>query len=148
MELQVPVGEHTVTVLVDDDWDYDGRLGIGSHGYCWMYESSGVQVLVHRHLLGLITGDGLVGDHINRNKLDNRRANLRAVTPSVSNLNRPQADDPFAGTYLARSGRWQAKFKWLRQRHYVGTFDTREEAAEAVREYRRRLVPESLDLVA
>jgi hypothetical protein len=138
------MGDNAVTVLVDDDWEYDGRLGIGSHGYCWMYDSVRNQVLVHRHLLGLRTGDGLFGDHINRNRLDNRRSNLRAVSGSVSNLNRPQMDGEFVNIYRTRTGRWEAKFIWQRQRHHVGTFDDRLKAKEALTAYRQQVVPNVL----
>ena len=36
--------------------------------------------LMHRQILGLIHGDGKEVDHINKDRLDNRRANLRVVT--------------------------------------------------------------------
>lgn len=35
---------------------------------------------LHRVVMGCTTGDGLEVDHINRDRLDNRRANLRFVT--------------------------------------------------------------------
>ena len=35
---------------------------------------------LHRHILGLTKGDGKIGNHINRDPLDNRRENLRVVT--------------------------------------------------------------------
>src|SRR3990167_2041420 len=38
------------------------------------------KVSMHRVILGLMWGDPRQGDHINGNKLDNRRHNLRIVT--------------------------------------------------------------------
>jgi hypothetical protein len=41
--------------------------------------ASGGRRYMHREILGLVPGDGLQCDHINGDKLDNRRSNLRAV---------------------------------------------------------------------
>lgn len=121
----------------------DRRLSLGSHGYAQMCE--GAVMTVHSWVMGT---RGLkyraVVDYTNRNKLDNRRSNLRIVTASESNLNRPQADDPYVGTYSVRSGRWSAKFKWQRRQHYVGTFDTRDEARDALLAYRIEHYPETV----
>jgi hypothetical protein len=67
-------------------------------------------------------------DHVNRNKLDNRRCNLRWVTPSFNAWNR----DIFADvTYIGvrfHLGKWVARF----QQKHCGCFDTEREAGRAV----------------
>jgi hypothetical protein len=45
-------------------------------------------VYLHREVLGLVAGDGMVADHIDGNTLDNRRCNLRAVTHAENLRNR------------------------------------------------------------
>lgn len=45
-------------------------------------------VFMHRHVLGLMRGDGKLVDHINRDSLDNRLANLRICTWAENNKNR------------------------------------------------------------
>lgn len=126
---------------IEDYERLNGRgLSLGSHGYAQIWDSRQVQT-VHAWITGL-TGSGYrqVVDHENRDKLDNRRANLKVVSPSESNLNRPQMDGEFVGVYQLRSGRWQAKFRWRRKRYHAGTFDTREEARDALRTLRQSVI--------
>lgn len=90
---------------------------------------------MHRFILGLVPGDGFIGDHINRNTLDNRRSNLRIVTPTQSIANRRVScvnKSGFTGVSRSEYGKpWKAiivvrgKSKWL------GTHATAELAAEA-----------------
>lgn len=44
--------------------------------------------MLHRLILGLRKGDARQVDHIDRNPLNNRRSNLRVVTPAENNQNR------------------------------------------------------------
>lgn len=72
------------------DWavvDYEDALRVAvyrwhrnSNGYAARPAGQGRIVLMHRQLLGLSPGDGVEVDHVNRDKLDNRRENLRAGT--------------------------------------------------------------------
>jgi hypothetical protein len=137
MELQASHPDGFKTVLLDvEDYERLGRrvLSIGSHGYAQMW--TGVTVaLLHRWLMDVPDGTGyrLIVDHINRDRLDCRRANLRLVTPSQSNLNRVIATRELpVGVHRARSGRFTARLKRNRVTAYLGTFDTPEQAADAV----------------
>lgn len=81
---------------------------------------------------------GLVVDHINHETLDNRRCNLRLVTPR-ENTENTRGRRRFKGAYWNRNaGRWEAaigggerKPDGRRKRRYIGLFDTAEEAAAA-----------------
>ncbi len=85
--------------------------------------------------------NGLVSDHINRNKLDNRRINLRVVTPHESNLNRCKLQknnrSGFSGVHCDR-GRWAAKLDIKGKRIYLGWFKEKMDAVEARKEAERR----------
>lgn len=94
-------------------------------------------VLMHRQLMGLQPGDGLEVDHINGNKLDNRRGNLRIATRSENELNKPKRAGTSSRyknvTWDARYQAWAAKVKRYGRTYNFGRYPTEEAAAEAVR---------------
>jgi hypothetical protein len=90
--LLVPVSakdlEDVVAILDFEDFTrLDGRkLSLGSHGYAQMWDEKLV-TLVHRWVAGAKPKDGRIVDHINRDRLDDRKVNLRFVTASESSAN-------------------------------------------------------------
>lgn len=118
---------------------------IGTHGYVqrWIHPNGKtICVLLHRELLGLRKGDRRIGDHINGNKLDNRRSNLRIVDASGSSQNvSGRGRSRYRGVYPGRSGRWQARVKFQGRMHYLGTYATEQEAAAVAEAKRRELMP-------
>jgi hypothetical protein len=89
---------------------------------------------LHRVIAGRRRGDGLVVDHINRNKLDNRRSNLRSCTQAENMANTDAHRDAVSrhkGVYPFR-GRWQASYMVNGKRCHVGTFSHERDAAEAL----------------
>jgi hypothetical protein len=71
-------------------------------------------------------------DHINRNKLDNRRANLRPCTPqqNMQNKSLVSAKSGFKGVTPDR-GKWKAYIEVGGRHINLGRYDTPEEAAYA-----------------
>ncbi|MCX4751726.1 HNH endonuclease [Kitasatospora sp. NBC_01287] len=137
-------GDVYVDILLDEEdvARLAGRkLSIGSHGYAQMWD--GQVMLLHRWLMNVPAGTGyrVIVDHINHDILDCRRENLRIVTPTESNLNRRvAARDLPLGVYRDRGGkRYVAKIKRHRKSRNLGTFDTPDQAAEAVEAARREL---------
>lgn len=97
-------------------------------------------IRIHRDLLGLTTGDGLIGDHIDGNPLNNRRSNLRIVT-QAENAQNVRARAPYRGVCLGRSGRWEATATVSGHCYYLGSYATAEEAGEVVHQWRVRNMP-------
>lgn len=69
---------------------------------------------------------GQVIDHINRNRLDNRRENLRFATKRQNLQNRAKTTNGYQGTCLQKNGKWRAACGV----HYLGQFETALEAAK------------------
>lgn len=89
------------------------------------------------HRLILRPAKGLEVDHVNGDRLDNRRANLRLCTMNENHFNLGRRADNRSGfkgvSRCVRNGRmrWQAHIH-ARGRHFVlGRFDTPEAAHEA-----------------
>lgn len=73
-------------------------------------------------------------DHINRDRSDNRWANLRQATPSQQNRNRPVLPANRAGlkgVIAHKNGRFYARITVNGKREYSGGFQTAEEAHAA-----------------
>jgi len=94
---------------------------------------------LHRFVLGMTRHDKSIVDHINRNTLDNRRANLRIVTPAQSAMNTgPKSKRRYKGMTFAY-GKWQAKIRVDGKVISLGAYATEVEAARAYNEAAKRL---------
>lgn len=107
----------------------------------------GHSLYMHRLLLGLEDGDPRFGDHIDGNRLNNRRSNLRIVTESVHMQNRANTGgSQHRGVSRCTStGRWRAGCNVAGVWTWFGTHDTEEEAAEAAAKARAVHQPFAVD---
>lgn len=124
-------------------WGMDGK------GYARRSED-GKDVYLHRELLGLPRiRDGREGDHRDRNRLNNRRANLRPATHAQNLQNQPGhrgSSSTLRGVcWEQRKSRWRAGVTVNGKWRHLGYFLTEEEAAEAARSGRVRLLPYAVD---
>ena len=123
--------------LVDwEDFDHVRRYRwtLDRDGYPRAAPRRGVKHSMHRLILGLVPGDGLEGDHVNGDPLDNRRANLRVATRAQNGQNVP-AKRGFRGVVWdpsrPTSRSWRVRPRLNGRSIHVGWFETEEEAAEA-----------------
>jgi hypothetical protein len=103
---------------------------------------------LHRELLGLSAGDGIEGDHVNRDKLDNRRQNLRSVSHpgNVQNTSARGGSSAYRGvSWRSDTCKWRAFTRFNGKMIHLGSFSTETEAAEAARAARARLMPYAVD---
>lgn len=100
---------------------------------------------VHRVAWAMFYGkwpDGQI-DHANRDKLDNRIANLREASGSSNQQNKgiyATNSSGFKGVnWHKRTSRWHARVMHEGTRIYIGSFSTKEDAAEAYRSAAKKL---------
>ena len=90
-------------------------------------------IYMHREIAN--SPDGFHTDHINKNKLDNRRANLRVSSCSENLQNRGKQKNNasgFKGVHWSKiDNKWRAKINGGGEEHYLGLFEDKEEAARA-----------------
>jgi hypothetical protein len=108
------------------------------------------QIMLHRQILGLRSGDELDGDHINRDRLDCRRENLRVLPhagrPNSQNMTRPPKTSAYRGvSWAAKRGQWVAQVRADGRVIHLGYFGDEHDASEAARAARRRFMPYAVD---
>ncbi len=134
----IPLTQGKVTIVDDSDWEFLSQ-------FKWHYSKRGYARTIfngkHRpmHRLFFSTLPGFLPDHENRNKLDNRRSNIRVITRSgnIANQDRPIAKSGFVGVHRQTQApnRWRAELMAEGRRLYLGSFSSAIEAAEARRQY-------------
>jgi hypothetical protein len=89
----------------------------------------------HVYMHRLLTGESGEVDHINGNKLDNRRANLRVVSHPENTRNqrtkRLGCTTEHIGVYREADGRWRAQITRDYRTKNLGTYASLEQAVAA-----------------
>lgn len=103
------------------------------NGYAYR-KQKGVSRYMHRVILGEKRKTRT--DHINGDKLDNQRKNLRACTASQNAINvikyRRKSHSKYKGVSLhKKSGRWRARLRFKKTEIFIGYFDSEVAAAAA-----------------
>ncbi len=92
---------------------------------------NGRNVPLHRFITGAEPED--IVDHVNGDKLDNRRSNLRVASLAENSCNRGMASNNTSGYkgVVRRGNKFVAKIIHSGKYHHLGTYSTVESAAEA-----------------
>lgn len=141
MPYEVDLAQGKGYALVDEE-DYERvaqlRWGLHPRGYAQRvyYEGGETKAeLMHRFIMGEPPEDGLDVDHINGDRLDNRRNNLRWASRSQNLQNsgkREGTTSRYKGvSWFARTGRWQVSIRINGKNYGLGYFTDEEEAARA-----------------
>ncbi len=133
-EIQLTKGR--VTIVDDEDYDWlTTWKWCTSQGYAARSVASDHVDVIYMHRLLLAAPPKMVVDHINLDKLDNRRSNLRLCTRSQNCYNRPASKSSRSGVkgvfWDNEKGKWLSQICVSGKRIHIGRFNSMEEAARA-----------------
>lgn len=130
---------NTDEVALIDASDYEKVKGIkwfkNSNGYVAksLYVGNGKWEGLKLHRMIMDAPKGVLVDHINRNRLDNRRSNLRLATPLENTRNTSLAKNNTTGYkgVSERKGKYEAHIRIDGVLQHLGNYDNKEDAAKA-----------------
>lgn len=139
MNIQLTQNQTAIVSEVDSDlnnvkWQYFSNDGYAKRKFA--VNGKRVNKAMHRVVMERMLGreliEGEVVDHINKNRLDNRRENLRLASVSENNANRVTkiGKSGFKGVTVKNS-KFIVNISFRYQTYYVGSFETAEEAHKA-----------------
>jgi hypothetical protein len=131
---QIPLTQGKFAIVDDEDFDYlnqwkwffsdGGYAHRNQHIRLGVYKYTCKRIRMHRLINR--TPFGLITDHINRDKLDNRKCNLRTVGKSINSINRDKPvnnKSGFKGVYWDTwSKKWRAELKINDKKVTLGRF--------------------------
>lgn len=123
------------------------RWHINDSGYVvWRGVKDGRKKTLRFHRMIAAPQEGQVVDHINRNKLDNRRSNLRCVTQAENTRNREEVENA-KGYYRSHSPQHE-KRPWIVDfRGVSNTFKNEGEARRAVQKIKEEKLIKRKDIL-
>jgi hypothetical protein len=116
-----------------DSWGYAQRSENLGNGKYKSYK-------MHRLISGLVHGDKRFVDHINRNKLDNRRSNLRILDSGFDGQQNLPSYKGSSSRYrgVSRNGhKWRAYCRIKGKLHSLGYYENEIEAAHVAENFRK-----------
>jgi hypothetical protein len=144
---EIPLSQGKFAIVDDDDyesamqykWSY-----IGGYAKRQVLREDGRRRLypLQRFIMGIPPESSLMVDHINFDRLDNRKQNLRVCTKGQNNYNHGPKDrlgkstSKYKGVSYKKDTvrKWRARIGINGQEHELGFFATEEEAALAYNE--------------
>jgi hypothetical protein len=152
MVKRIPLNQGKICLVDDEDYDWVKKLNLHAiYNGTWYVrcDIKSKHFMLHRLILNATKGVKV--DHISGNGLDNRRCNLRPVTPSQNNMNRVKSTiiNGRTCTSVYKGVSWNKPInKWIvhikingKARH-VGCFTSEIDAAKAYNEEAKKVFGE------
>lgn len=136
---QIPLTQGKFALVDNEDFEWLNQFKwCYDHGYA----KRGIKIkntkntkTIFMHRLILNPPPDKFTDHIDRNKLNNQRNNLRICTQTENNQNNPKQKTNTSGykgiTWEKQRKKWIAQIRHKNKRLKIGRFNTKEEAALA-----------------
>lgn len=147
IDISTPKYPNTFTLVDDKDFEWLNQWKWRTHSKGYAVRMAGGRKnahLIYMHRLINNTPNGFETDHINQNKLDNRRSNLRSVTRTQNKLNTGLWKANTSGhkgvTWNNQVNKWQAQIGLNNKNIVLGYFKNIKDASEARSLYERRVL--------
>lgn len=139
-QIQLTKGKFALVDDEDYEWlnqwkwfSHDGAGGYAARNSKYVRGEKRKTILMHRQIMG--EPKELQVDHINRDRRDNRRENLRLVTAQQNKLNSCIQKSNTSGyrgvAFWKRKAKWRTMISHDNDRLFMGYYKTAEEAALA-----------------
>lgn len=130
---QIPLTQGKFATVDDEDYEFlnQWKWYLSNTGYAVRNEN-GKTISMQRVILS--TPIGLHSDHIDHDRLNNCRMNLRVCLPRENKANRKKQDgiSKYKGvTWHKHNSRWTAQIMANGRKIYLGSFSSEEDAAQA-----------------
>jgi hypothetical protein len=139
---KIPLPNNKQAFVSDEDYEKLSKFKwtITSYGYVvrWSPMVRGKRRWIRMHREIMNAPDGLMVDHINHNKLDNQRENLRLCNNQQNKCNssvdsKERKYSNYKGVYwdIRQPKKWRARITINNHQVYLGVFEKEEDAATA-----------------
>lgn len=139
--------KYTVLMDKEDREKFPGNINVTNNGYALIRVRKGSKgcELLHRVIMGTVGQPfSVIVDHINHNKLDCRKSNLRVGNRSQNEANgRPYKNNTtgYKGVYYCKNNEINPYHAYAREggkKRHLGCFPSKEEAALAYNEFAKK----------
>lgn len=140
---QIPLTQGKYAIIDDEDYEYLSQFKwrVNAYGYAIREQYLGVEngkrkrINIFMHRLIVETPEGKETDHINGERNDNRRCNLRVCTRYENQRNtkkQPNCTSKYKGVSLHKRDKiWQAQIRTDGKVKYLGSFRSEDDARNA-----------------
>jgi len=132
---KIKLTQNKYALVDDEDYEFLSRWKWCAHkgGRTYYAKSTqysdGKKRTLYMHRLIMIPAPGQEIDHIDRNGLNNQKANLRVCTHKENSVNRIYRNKTGYRGIKKHGNRWEARISFHKKRYYLGIYHTPEEAA-------------------
>ena len=129
----IPLTRGKLAVVDNEDFEELNKYKWCFDGQYAQRRENGISIRMHSQMMHPPKGQEV--DHINRNKLDNRRSNLRVVSKSVNSFNTGMLSNNTSGVkgvvWDKVNKKWRSQIQVLRKGIALGRFSNIEDATFA-----------------
>ena len=135
VEIQLLNDKSTFIDLDDYDLIKDDHWTLSTDGYAISSSGKFKNKRLHRVILGCETDKQIIVDHIDRDRLNNRKINLRVVTNHENSFNQSKRKNNKSGIigvcWWERDQNWMAQIKYNYKRYFLGYYNNFDDAVRA-----------------